>query len=522
MAHRPPSPAHPPRRTATALAALALAACAAPAEPHLHQGSGPTTAPGSHRDVIVVGAGLAGLSAAWAATEQGASVILLERDDHLGGVAPTTGLMMLFAGTPEQAEAGIEDSPEALLDDWYEATGGDPGDPWVQRFAHEAVPEVRDRIAELTGPLMFNAEGGTLGGVPRAHHPHDFGLPELIGARIPELRLRAEVTGLLEDPDGRVTGVRYRSPSGRIWELGSTATVMATGGFLRDLDRVREHRVELAGVELHFGSGPGADGNGHDLLLARGATWDNPRAVGLLLHGTPDPRPGHEGEELLLHNAPLGIWVGADGRRFTDETGTESGLQKAEDALARSAPPFWCLFDAVGIESFELRDPTASAQDDELPDVAALEDAGLILSAQDIATLAERAGIEGETLAETVARFNRWVDGEEEEDEFRGENPYAVNEPLREPPFYAVRMALSASKAFTGIEVDEDGRVVDEQGRPLAGLYAAGELTGMAGGSLVGEVGFDGSYSAVMLSGLVAGATAAQDALEERDRAGLR
>jgi succinate dehydrogenase/fumarate reductase flavoprotein subunit len=522
-------------RGCAALVALALCACTVPNAsldaspdagladnpvPPMEQGPAPWAPPTRRTsasfdtDVIVVGAGLAGISAAIAAVEQGAAVVLLERDDHLGGVSPCTGLMMLFAGTPEQAAAGVDDSPELLLEQWYESTGGDPNDPWVQRFAHDAVPEVRDRIATLTGELMYNPDGGvTLGGVPRAHHPHAFDLPELMAADLPDVRLGAEVIALLEDERGDAVGVRYRDDRGRLRELRAPGTVMATGGFLRDLDRVREHRSELVGVELHFGSGPGADGNGHDLLLEQGATWDNPRAVGLLLHGVPDPRPSSEGEELLLPNAPGGLWVGSDGRRFTDETGTQSDLGKAEDALALSEPPFWCLFDAGGMEGFEVRDPMPEAHEGDLPGVSELEEAGLVVSANSIEELAAAAAIDAEGLAESVSRYNRWVDGEEEEDEFRGDNPYASNEPLREAPFYAVRMALSVSKSFTGIEVDADGRVTDAQGAPLPGLYAAGELTGMAGGSLVGDVGFDGSYSAVMLSGLVAGRTAARDVL---------
>ena len=74
-------------------------------------------------------------------------------------------------------------------------------------------------------------------------------------------------------------------------------------------------------------------------------------------------------------------------------------------------------------------------------------------------------------------------------------------------------MTPSVAKAFGGIEVDTSGRVVDSAGEPIPGLYAAGELTGMAGGSLVGSTGFTGSLSAVLLSGRVAGAAAASEAL---------
>jgi hypothetical protein len=76
-------------------------------------------------------------------------------------------------------------------------------------------------------------------------------------------------------------------------------------------------------------------------------------------------------------------------------------------------------------------------------------------------------------------------------------------------------LGFSAAKAFGGIEVDEAGRVTNKAGRPIPGLFAAGELTGMAGGSLVGHLGFTGSFTAVLYSGRVAGAQAAVEALAD-------
>ena len=77
-------------------------------------------------------------------------------------------------------------------------------------------------------------------------------------------------------------------------------------------------------------------------------------------------------------------------------------------------------------------------------------------------------------------------------------------ETIVEPPFYAIPIVPALAKAFGGIEVDSIGRVVDGSGEAIAHLYAAGELTGMAGGSLVDDGFFTGSLSAVILSGWVA------------------
>ena len=95
-------------------------------------------------------------------------------------------------------------------------------------------------------------------------------------------------------------------------------------------------------------------------------------------------------------------------------------------------------------------------------------------------------------------------------DTFRGVGTRIT--PVVVPPFYAVPVAITAAKGFGGVDVDLSGRVLDTDGAVIPGLYAAGELTGMAGGSLVGDYGFTGSLSAVVLGGRVAGAAAAAEA----------
>src|SRR4051794_19703295 len=108
---------------------LYLIACAAPDDTDTDvSGSGDPPAE-NVADVVVVGAGPAGLSAAIEAAANGARVLVLEREETYGGSAAYSGARMLFTGSPEQTAAGIVDSPEALLGEWNAITGGDPGEP---------------------------------------------------------------------------------------------------------------------------------------------------------------------------------------------------------------------------------------------------------------------------------------------------------------------------------------------------------------------------------------------------------
>jgi predicted oxidoreductase len=88
--------------------------------------------------------------------------------------------------------------------------------------------------------------------------------------------------------------------------------------------------------------------------------------------------------------------------------------------------------------------------------------------------------------------------------------------PIEEPPYLTIRLVPATAKAFGGVDVDLYGRVVDPSGEPIPGLYAAGELTGMAGGSMVGDLSFSGSLSAVLLSIKIAGQTAGVEGLDSR------
>ena len=110
-----------------------------------------------------------------------------------------------------------------------------------------------------------------------------------------------------------------------------------------------------------------------------------------------------------------------------------------------------------------------------------------------------------------MRRYDAFVSGTAATDDYRASTDGART--LEEPPFYAAPVAVAVAKMFGGVDVDLDGRVVDTDGAVIPGVYAAGELSGMAGGSHVGGSGFTGSLTAVILSGRVAGAAAAAEAL---------
>lgn len=464
-------------------------------------------------DVVIVGAGPAGLAAAIEATEAGAVVAVLEREAVVGGALPFSGSLMLMAGTPEQAEAGIEDSPEMLLSEWEAMTGGDPGDPWVRAFAERTVPDVHDWLIDLGLPIVLGPENDAASGKVRRVHatsPGDDVVQTLVAA-LPEgvVRLERAVDTLVEQ-DGRIVGVRWHGEHQQ-GEIRAAATVMATGGFLRDLDRVRAARPDLDDVALLFGSGPGADGQGLGLLERLGAVSRNTAAIALYLHGAEDPFD--PGEEVCVSCTPEGIWLDTEGRRFTDDSASNS-MAAAEDALEAGGSA-WLLVDGPVIANCRFHLSLHTSEQSEERSIQEFVDGGSAFQADDLAFLANAIGADEQILTDTVAAFNAYAAGEAD-DPWR-QSDHAPPAAIDESPFTAIRLQPSVSKQFGGVAVDQAGRVLDAGGAPLHGLYAAGELTGMAGGSLVGHTGFTGSLSAVLLSGRIAGIAATEEALAEHE-----
>ncbi len=470
-------------------------------------------APIASVEVLVVGAGASGMAAATECLDQGVEVLVVEQN---GVVTDFLLKIALFSGSPEQVAAGVVDSPELLLSEWPEVTGGDPEDPWVQQFAQRNVVDVRDWLHDrgivsiLTESVISDA-----GSVRRLHllesavdPPEESSIGrELVAADV--IRFYTYVTGLVVE-DGTVVGARIQDLSdGTEGWIEAQRTLVTTGGFLRNLTLVHEYRPELSGVELWFGSMYTATGSGHEMLTAVGAGLANEWVIGLYANGYPDP--GASERALVDQIVRLGMWVNADGERFTNEA-LENSFEPAEGIVSQPGGIAWLILDQAMIEFLTPMDVMNRVQV-ELA-VEDLIDAGWGHAGDTHGELAMATGMDPALLEQTAAQWASYVAGESEDPWQGPEDPPPL--PLDQPPFYAIRIAPTLAKAFGGVDVDLDGRVVTEGGQVIPGVLAAGELTGMAGGTLVGDKGFTGSMSAVILSGRVAAQTAAGDVLAGR------
>ncbi len=457
-------------------------------------------------EVLVVGSGPAGVAAALTAVEAGREVLLLEKS-----ATPGTGIrlggVVYAAMTRWQEELGFADTLEDAQADWLTTTGIEGTRPSVIAFIEGSGPTLA-WLADAHGvdirtPSVSAGEGE----LPRTHRiawsastvPFDF----LTAGQPITVETEVEVTGPVMW-QGAVVGVRWKNAAGEEGSIGADAVVLATGGFLRDLAQVEAHAPALASLEPVFETNPTSNGGGVPFLVEVGAAWETPENIGAYLHAVRDPlRP--TGEALIFGSSVPYIVVGADGRRFTLERDLGSFLVAPEVPDSGA----WLITAYDDPETPVFQPPGYNWADSTTPEhftPAEVMQAGSdeVFLGVDLAEVIVWAGLPADAMDELENYNNLAATGAPEP--FGGIlTPQSSVDGIR---WLVVRLHPGLAKNFGGVATDLDGRVLDATGAPVAGLFAAGEVTGMLPGGGSGR-GFTGSVGACYYGGRVAGAAAA-------------
>jgi len=454
-------------------------------------------------DVAVVGAGAAGCVAALRAAALGASVALLEKEEH-GATIERGGGWIFAAGTRWQAAAGIADSPEQFAAD-VQAKNGGTADPGVLLALTRASAEVAHWLADAVGiPLVLEAEAG------RPDDPHlthrclvdrdRRGGPGFLAAvraaceRHPlvDLRIGTGAEGLLveEGVAGRcgvaagscVTGVRTSTGE----ELPAGAVILAAGGFGASRDRLARWIPETAAMELVGGSGN----------TGEAIEWGAGLGAGLA-HMTAFQGHAQFVKAALLRLSPGipgegGIFVNGRGVRFAREDVNYSAFSLE---IARQPS-------GEAVEIFDGR-ILAAVEQQWMMKVA--REQGLYTTAATAAELAAQHGLPAAALVATLAAY--------EEACRSGSDRLGrtlLREPLR-PPYHAARIVPVLAHTQGGLVVDAALRVLRADGSgPIAGLYAAGgTMAGLSGDGADGYYSGNGLLAALCGGWLAAGSAAA-------------
>jgi len=426
-------------------------------------------------DLLVIGGGVAGAAAAAHAAARGASVAVVEKDDHLGGSgALSAGILW----TAPDVETLRRICP-----------GGDPdlGRTLVEGF-DAAVERVREDGIEVSerwhGQMGFGF----------AHRIDIHGLLDLWRQRIESaggrIAFNTAARALIVAGD-RVGGAEVEGPGGSE-RIDAAATLLATGGFQGDGELVRS-LIGDGAERIIVRSNPNSTGDGVRMGRDAGAVLSGSldSFYGHLLPSPIDDLRPEDFLPLTQYHSNACVLVNRFGRRFTDESrGDEVSNQQA---LRQRGARAYLLCDEAVRTAHAIKAPYPHGQ---VVDrfAAAAEAGGRIATADTVDALVgevEGWGVNGPALRETLARYEAAADGAD----VPLDAPLpATPHPLREPPFHALEVQPSITFTFGGLRTDADGRVLDRAAEPVPGLLAAGadvgglQDTGYVGGLVLGLV----------------------------------
>ncbi|MFL6796907.1 MAG: FAD-binding protein [Xanthobacteraceae bacterium] len=469
-------------------------------------------------DVAIVGAGAAGVAAGIQARAAGARAIAFEQNAEPGGAAIISGGGCLIVGSPLQKRSGIEDTPDLAFDDWIKWGGPSADAVWARYYIEHTLNDLY-HWAEAFGVKWVDLKVQEGNSVLRWTRPERNGLGlmthliEGYRGKGGEIAVNTEITGLAVAENGAVTLQGRNRTNGEPVRVRAGAVVITTGGFNSNVEMVLEYNPLLRNDRVLEGSGLGSTGSGHKLVRAAGGYLTHMDHIWFYVYATPDYRDPAQRRGLVFRLVPGYIWVNQQGRRFHNEA--LSGGNSASPALMAQSPRHaWAIMDAPMSATMEIADPYYRDGDKVVRERVQelLANSPFIQKADTLAQLADRIGVDVPTFLTTLERYNSaCAEQLEREPEFG--KPLKSCKPFDTPPYYAVQIFPLARKNFGGVKTDLHCRVLNKHFEPIRGLYAAGEVAGMAGGHINGRAGLEGTMlGPALFSGRVAGAWAAQHA----------
>ena len=420
-------------------------------------------------DVVVVGGGGAGFAAAVTAKENGANVVLLEKMPQVGGNTLISGGEYAAPENDLQKEEGIEDSKELFADDVKEA-GGDP--ELIDVLAEHATEDaywLRDDIGVewLDSLMFFGGHSVKRSLIPAAHSGNE--LIKNYLKKCEELGIEviteADVKEILTE-DNKITGVKAETPDGEL-TVNAKSVVLATGGFGSNDEMTYENDHEIDEYVKSTNS-PGATGDG--IIMAEALNADTVDMDKIQLYPVCDPETGrllYVGDTRLVGGALL---VNKEGKRFVEELGTRREISMAIKAQT----------DHVGYLLWDEKSNEVTGTMASNPEEAEEQfEKGNLVKADTIEELAEHFDLDKDQLLETVKTFNE-NSKKEEDPEF---NLRMLGWTIEEGPYYMLKAAPAVHHTMGGLKINTDAQVIDKDGNPIEGLYAAGEVTGGIHGS---------------------------------------
>ncbi|MDN7228152.1 FAD-dependent oxidoreductase [Planococcus liqunii] len=424
---------------------------------------------GETYNLIIVGAGMAGLCAAAEAAAQGAAVLVLEKEADFGGSSLLSGRYMAFAGTDLQHQEGINDESRFLVDDMLAVGEGKNETELVEAYGKRQLETYEWLVSK--GVEFHKVQAVSGHSVPRGHTitPQQ-AITALYRAAAESgtvsFKTGASVKRLRKDEDGRVSQVIFEHAGKTETATAENGVLLTSGGFSRSEDLLQNFAPHLSGA-IRIG-GKGNVGDGIKLASEQGA-WlrDFP-----YLKGTYGFHPSADGprksQALAFYKGAIII------NKFAERFVNESISYKLIGSEALLQP------EGITYQVWDQSIMDQGVPGDALYDFDKLLALGLIEKADTLEGLAEIMGVPAGSLKSTINEYNRDIQngGDQKFGRSTLTHHFGTPAPIGNSPFYTMRTTVAMLATYAGVSVDPSAQVLNAFNEPIEGLYAAGEIAG--------------------------------------------
>ena len=455
----------------------------------------------SNYDVVVIGAGGAGFSAAITARNAGANVVLLEKMPAVGGNSLISGAEMNAAKNWVQPKLGInDDSPELHAEDTFKGGDGKGDMKVINVMTHQALDAAkwcRDYLGvrfEDDNLFFFGGHSRKRALIPVGHTGTEFiakfqakadelGIPVITNMKAEEL---------IKDKDGRVVGVKATMDGSEYTFNAKGGVVLATGGFGANPEMVKKYNPK---IDERFKTTDAPGSTGEALYMAERAGAELVNMGYIQTYPICDPLSG--AIELIADARFDGaIMLNQEGKRFVEELQRRDVLSEA--ILNQTGRYCWVLWnDKIGSISNTVK---AHANEYE-----AFTKQGIMTTCDDLKCIADFTKIPFDQLRKTVKRVSDMA-GKGNDKDFNHRSGLVD---MQQGKYYVIKAVPSTHHTMGGVRINEKAEALTAEGKVIPGLWAAGEVTGVTHGT--NRLGGN-AYTDIIVFGRIAGEAAAKAA----------
>ena len=410
-------------------------------------------------DLVIIGAGGAGMTAAIEAHNQGVNVILLEKMPFAGGNTARAEGGLNAAGTPYQKAKGIEDNPELFFKDTMKG-GRNINNPELVRILSEQAKDSIEFL-KINGAELADVSRAGGASVDRIHRPVGgepagsfiaTALIKKVKALNIDMRTRTSATEIIKNDKGEVTGIKAKGKEGNVYTIDAKKVMITAGGFGANFDMIKHYDPKLVGFKTT--NAPGSLGEGVKMAESINAKLVDMEYI--QIHPTTVP-----GKGILITEGVRGdgaILVNEQGKRFINELLTRDVV--SQSILKQPNAHAYVIFNDALVKQNKTIDTYFKQK--------------LVFEGDSVEALATAIKMDPKQLSGTLSAYTGYAKAKKDT-EFGRES---FKQALDTGKYYAIEVTPGIQHTMGGIAINTKAQVVDNQGKVIPNLFAAGEAAG--------------------------------------------